>query len=193
MILLQCTCLCMQWPFHVVDHDVVEAVDDFNIWKSPTFSGQFCKCTRASGGRQICKFCTGGGFLTQAGKRAGALNSLVRCAFDIFLCTNLHFTSIWSSKILKPLTERVAHYELYKKENISIGLKHQVRSLSTSNVYLCITRSSKANVAPIFEHSFKSTDHLDQWIIEFNRSKDLDDTAPPPPLPSLAPLFDLGS
>ena len=75
-----------------------------------------------------------------------------------------------------------------KKENISIGLKHQVRSLSTSNVYLCITRSSKANVAPIFEHSFKSTDHLDQWIIEFNRSKDLDATAPPPAITLKIPL-----
>ena len=40
----------------------------------------------------------------------------------------------------------------------------------------------------------KSTDHQDQWVIEFNGSKDLDDTgSPPTPSPPNAPSFDLSS
>ena len=49
------------------------------------------------------------------------------------------------------------------------------------------------NVAQVFKTNIyvKSTDHQDPWIIKFNRSKDLDATAPPlhNPLLLLLPLF----
>ena len=35
----------------------------------------------------------------------------------------------------------------------------------------------RMNVAPVLNNHLKSTDHQDHWIIEFNRSKHLDDTA----------------
>ena len=133
---------------------VVEAVDDINIWKSLTFSGQCCKCTRAPSGLQICKLCTGGVFLTQAGKRAGALNSLICCVFDIF-CAPIYISPQFEAQRYWSLWQRGWRIMSYiKKENISIGLKHQVRSLSMSKVCPCITRSCKMYVAPIFEHSF---------------------------------------
>ena len=55
------------------------------------------------------------------------------------------------------------------------------------------TRSSKTNVAPLFNHSvYIQITYI--LIIEFNRSKDLDDTALPPPsfrffFPSVLCLF----
>ena len=101
---------------------VVEAVDDINIWKSPTFSGQCCKCTRAAGGRQICKLCTGGVFLTQAGKRAGALNSLICCVFDIF-CAPIYISPQFEAQRYWSLWQRGWRIMSYIKKKIWVILR----------------------------------------------------------------------
>ena len=53
------------------------------------------------------------------------------------------------------------------------------------------TRSYKDECSTGSNNHLRLTDLLRSEIIEVNRSKDLDDTAPPPSLPHPSPLFDL--
>ena len=48
------------------------------------------------------------------------------------------------------------------------------------------------NVEPVFKHLglSMSTVHQDQWILEFNKSKDLDASAPPKKPPQLFRSYD---